>query len=183
MRNIDVSKYRADGFTLVELVVSIFIVGVLSTAILLNFRIGQSGAFLTRATASLETDIRAAQNLAVASSEFEGSIPCGYGLHYLDNRTYRLYAGRMGGAANCQSSDHNFQSGTDPVYQDKKIIEQRVVFRSAFSDIFFEPPDPATYINNSRSAGASTAIELCLEEDLANCRNLIIDTAGRISTQ
>lgn len=173
----------SEGFTLVELVVSIFIVGVLSAAILLNYRIGQSEAFLIRAAAALETDIRRVQNLSVASSEFEGSIPCGYGLHYVDNRTYRLYAGRLNGAASCQLSDHNFQSGADPVYQDKKIIEQRVVFRNAFSDIFFEPPDPATYINNSRSIGLSTAIEFCLEENLASCRNLIIDTAGRISIQ
>lgn len=172
-----------NGFTLVELVVSIFIVGVLSAAILLNYRIGQSEAFLARAAAAFETDIRRVQNLSVASSEFEGSIPCGYGLHHLDSRTYRLYVGRLNGAPNCRSSDHNFQSGADPVYQDKKIIEPRVVFRSVFSDIFFEPPDPTTYINNSRSVGASTAIEFCLEEDLTNCRNLIIDTAGRMVIQ
>ncbi|MEK7659089.1 MAG: type II secretion system protein [Patescibacteria group bacterium] len=172
-----------NGFTLIELVASIFIVGALSAAILLNYRTGQNKAFLTRAAAAFETDIRRVQNLSVASSEFESSIPCGYGLHYVDNRTYWLYAGRLNGAANCQSSDHNFQSGADPVYQDRKIIEQRVVFRSVFSDIFFEPPDPTTYINNSRSVGASTAIELCLEDDLTNCRNLIIDTAGRVVSQ
>lgn len=173
----------SSGFTLVELVVSIFIVGVLSVAILLNYRVGQSQAFLTRASAAFETDIRRAQNLSVASSEFEDSIPCGYGLHYVDNRTYSLYAGRLGGAGNCQSSNHNFESGTDSVYQNMKVIEPRVVFKNSFSDIFFEPPDPTSYINNSRSVGASTAIEFCLEEDLTNCRSLIVDTAGRISIQ
>ena len=171
------------GFTLIELAISIFIVGVLSATILLNYRGGQSEAFLTRASATFETDIRRTQNLAVASSEFEGSIPCGYGLHYVDNRNYRLYAGRLGGAPNCQSSDRNFQSGLDLVYQEIKVIEPRVVFRSAFPDIFFEPPDPTTYLNNNRSVGASTAVEFCLEEDLTRCRNLIIDTAGRISIQ
>jgi len=171
------------GFTLIEVLVATFIIGVLSAVILLNFRTGQNQASLTRSAAAFETEIRKAQSMAVASSEFEGSIPCGYGLHYIDNRNYSLYAGRLGGAANCQASDHNFQSGTDSVYQNLKIIEQRAVFKNSFSDIFFEPPDPATYINNSRAAGASTVIELCLETDLTVCRNLTVDMAGRISIQ
>ncbi|MBI2003634.1 MAG: type II secretion system protein [Parcubacteria group bacterium] len=170
------------GFTLIEVLVATFIIGVLSTVILLNFRTGQDQASLTRSAAAFETEIRKAQNLAVASSELGGSIPCGYGLHYIDNRTYSLYAG-IADAANCQASNHNFQPGTDSVYQNLKIIEQRAVFKNSFSDIFFEPPDPATYINNSRAAGASTVIELCLETDLTVCRNLTVDTAGRIVIQ
>ena len=171
------------GFTLIEALVAVFIIGVLSTVILLNYRTGQDQASLTRSAAAFETEIRRTQNLAVASSELEGSIPCGYGLHYIDSRTYSLYAGRLGGAANCQASNHNFQSGTDSVYQNLKIIEQRAVFKNSFSDIFFEPPDPAAYINDSRAVGASTAVEICLETDLTVCRNLTVDTAGRIVNQ
>lgn len=168
---------------MVEVLAAIFIIGVLSTVILLNYRTGQEQASLTRAGAAFETDIRKTQNLAVASVEFGGSRPCGYGIRYLDSRNYSIYAGELNGAANCLVSDHNFQSGTDSVYQDVKIIEQRVIFKNSFSDIFFEPPDPATYINNSKSVGVSTTVELCLESDLAKCRNLTIDTAGRIVIQ
>ncbi len=171
------------GFTLVEVLAAFFIIGVLSTVILLNYRTGQEQAFLTRAAAAFETDIRRAQNLAVASIDFGGSIPCGYGIHYVDNRNYLIYAGRLGGATSCSVSNHNFQSGTDSVYQDIKIIEQKLIFKNSFSDIFFEPPDPATYINDSKSAGFSTMVELCLESDLTKCRNLTIDTAGRIVIQ
>ena len=172
-----------DGFTLVEVLVSISIIGILSAVILLNYRTGQDQASLTRSAAALETSIRDAQDLAAAASELGGSIPCGYGLHYVDSRNYSLYAGRLGGAANCQASNHNFQAGTDAVYEDAKIIEQRVVFKNSFPDIFFEPPDPATYINDNRSIGVSTVIDLCLESDSSVCRSLIVDTAGRISIQ
>jgi len=172
-----------NGFTLVEVLVAVFIIGVLTMMMLLNYRTGQDQASLTRSAAAFETDVRRTQNLAVASQEFGGSIPCGYGIHYLGVRTFALYAGGLGGSANCQASNHNFQSGLDSVYQDMKIIEPGVVFKSAFPDIFFEPPDPTTYINNSRSAGVSITIELCLETDLNTCRNLIIDTAGRIVIQ
>ncbi len=171
------------GFTLIEVLVVTFIIGFLSTLILLNYRTGQEEANLTRAAATLETDIRRTQNLAVNSSDFEGTVPCGYGVHYLDNRTYSIYAGQLGLALDCLSSNHNFQSGTDLVYQNIGIINPDLVFKNSFSDIFFEPPDPTTYINDTKSSGASTTIEICLEIDLTKCRNLVIDTAGRIITQ
>lgn len=172
-----------NGFTLVELIVAVFIIGVLSTTMLLNYRTGQIESSLIRSASVLETDIRRAKDLAIASSEFEGAIPCGYGLHYLDSQTYSLYAGRQGGAGSCQSSNHNFESGFDSVYQSAKIIEPRIVFKQNFPDIFFEPPDPAVYVNNNKSIGVFGTIELCLETDLTRCRTLTVDTAGRIVIQ
>lgn len=177
------SQTKSAGFTLIEVLVSTFIIGVLSTVILLNYRAGQERASLTRAAAAFETDIRRAQNLAVASADFDGSVPCGYGIHYIDSRTYSIYVGKLGGAVDCRSSNHNYQAGTDLIYRNIAIIEWAVVFKNSFSDIFFEPPDPTTYINNSRAAGISTAVEMCLEADLTKCRTLTVDTAGRIVTQ
>ncbi|TSC90929.1 MAG: hypothetical protein G01um10142_179 [Parcubacteria group bacterium Gr01-1014_2] len=171
------------GFTLFEVLVIIFIISFLSVAILFNYRTSQDQASLTRSAAAFESEIRKAQNLAVAGVDFSGAIPCGYGLLYIDNRTYRIYVGRLNGAVNCQSANHNYQSGTDLIYQELKIIESGVIFGTSFSDVFFEPPDPATYINNNKSVGISQTIQLCLEKDLTKCRNLTIDTAGRIATQ
>lgn len=171
------------GFTLIEVLAVTFIIGILSTAVLFSFGRGQEGAILTRAAAAFESDIRRAQILSLTSHDFGGFPPCGYGLHWLTQRTYSVYAGRIGGAANCQLSDHNYQAGTDSVFEESKLIETRVVFRTVFPDIFFEPPDPTVYINNDKSVGVSTAVELCLESDLTKCRILTIDTAGRIATQ
>ena len=174
---------RQKGFTLVEILIVVFIIGILSTAMLFSFGKGQEGAMLTRAAAALESDIRRAQILAIAGHDFEGSPPCGYGIHYLSQRTYSVYAGKLGGAASCQSSNHNYQAGTDSVFESSKIIENKVIFRDVFSDIFFEPPDPVVYINNDKGIGVSTAIEICLETDLIKCLTLTVDTAGRIVTQ
>lgn len=138
---------------------------------------------LTRAAASFESDMRRAQTLAITSHDFQGSTPCGYGIHYLTQRNYSVYVGNIGGAAKCQSSDHNFEAGVDSVFEESKIVESKVVFQDVFPDIFFEPPDPAVYINDDKSVGASIIIKLCLETDPAKCLNLTVDTAGRIVTQ
>ena len=171
------------GFTLVEVLAAIFIIGVLSTVILLNYRTGQDEAKLTRSAAAFEADLRRAQNLAVSSTDFNGLIPCGYGIGYADNRTYSIYVGQLGGLTSCQATNHNYESGIDSIFQSSRIIEQGVIFTTSFADIFFEPPDPATYINNSKAAGVSVTVNLCLEADLTKCRNLTIDTAGRITIQ
>lgn len=171
------------GFTLLEVLVIAFIIGFLSVAILFNYRSGQEQASLTRSAVAFESGLRKAQDLAINSADFGGATPCGYGLNYGDNKTYIIYVGQLGGAANCQLSNHNYQSGIDSIFEDLKIIDPEVVFENSFTDIFFEPPDPTTYINNIKSAGVSVTIRLCLEKDLNICRNLIIDTAGRISIQ
>jgi hypothetical protein len=161
----------------------IFIISILSVSILLSFRSGQEQAFLTRAAAAFESELRKTQNLSIVSADFEGATPCGYGIYYIDSRVFRIYVGKQGTAPSCRASDHNYQSSIDSVFQELRIIEPEVVFKSGFPNIFFEPPDPTTYINNSSVIGVSTTIQFCLEKDLNKCRNLTVDTAGRISIQ
>lgn len=171
------------GFTLLEILVVMFIVSFLSVSVLFNYRSGQEQASLTRSAAAFESEIRRIQNLAIASADFNGTVPCGYGFYYIDDKTFRIYVGQQGSALNCRLSNHNYQLNTDFIYEELKIIEPGMVFRNSFPNIFFEPPDPKTYINNDSSIGVSATIQFCLEKDLNKCRSIIIDTAGRISIQ
>lgn len=173
-------KLSARGFTLIEVLAVAFIVGIVSTVVLLSFRTGQEDALLNRTAADFESEIRRVQNLAIAST---GGAPCGFGLHYVDNRTFLIYAGHLGGAPTCEDSVHNYQAGTDTDYEQVKLAEARAVFKTSFSDIFYEPPDPDIYINDSNDLGLSVSVEICLESNLSKCRVLTLDTAGRIVIQ
>ena len=140
------------GFTLVEVLVVTAIIATLSVALFFNFgTTARNRTARSQVASVIVSDIRRAQSMALSGARFGGNIFCGYGIHYVDNITYILYAGSNEGLPQCQSANHNYQSGIDTVVETKKLVNQNMEFRSSFSDIFFESPDPKTYINNNAS--------------------------------
>ncbi len=146
------SNGMSKGFTLVEVLVVTAIIATLSVALLFNFGTAARNRTARSQVASvIVSDIRRAQSMAASGTRFGGSVFCGYGIHYVDKTTYLLYAGVDEGLSRCQDANHNYQAGIDSVVQTQKLINQNMEFRSGFSDVFFESPDPKTYINNSAS--------------------------------
>ncbi len=142
---------RSDnGFTLVEVLVVTAIIATLSVALFFNFgTTARNRTARVQVASVIVSDIRRAQSMALAGTRFNGNVFCGYGIHYVDHVTYLIYAGANEGLPMCQNANHNYQTGIDSVVQTQKLINQNMEFRSSFSDIFFESPDPKTYINNS----------------------------------
>ncbi len=139
-----------NGFTLVEVLVVTAIIATLSVALFFNFGTTARNRTARVQVASVVTsDIRRAQSMALSGARFGGNVFCGYGIHYVDHVTYLIYAGSNEGLPQCQNANHNYQAGIDSVVQTQKLINQNMEFRSSFSDIFFESPNPKTYINNS----------------------------------
>ncbi len=140
------------GFTLVEVLVVTAIIATLSVALFFNFgTTARNRTARSQVASVIVSDIRRTQSMASSGARFGGNVFCGYGIHYVDHVTYLLYAGANEGLPQCQGANHNYQAGTDSVVETKKLINQNMEFRSSFSDIFFESPDPKTYINNSAS--------------------------------
>src|SRR3989344_1071494 len=143
-------------FALIELLVVIFIIGILASLLVVNFRSSaKTQAARHQAAFAIVSDIRAAQTRAMAGSNYNDASVCGFGVHYLTPQSYLVYAG---GEAVCATANRNYQPGTDIIIASKKIINLNMVINTPFSDIFFEPPDPATYINNNKAPGANTSI-------------------------
>ncbi len=141
-----------NGFTLVEVLVVTAIIATLSVALFFNFgTTARNRTARSQVASIIVSDIRHAQSMALSGTRFNGNIFCGYGIHYVDHTTYLLYAGVDEGLARCQDANHNYQAGIDSVVQTQKLINQNMELRSSFLDIFFESPDPKTYINNSAS--------------------------------
>ena len=74
--------YHQAGFTLIELLVVISIIGLLSSLVLANHHNSQKKYALSQATQQLISDLRKAQNMALASTEFGSDVPYAYGVYF-----------------------------------------------------------------------------------------------------
>ena len=147
--NREPSPIGSNGFTIIEVLVYVVLVGILSVALLLNLRGAQTNAsVLERSAQGIISELRRVQVMTVSGLNFQGNAVCGYGIHYLDKGSYLIYAG---GGATCSTANRNYQGAVDFSVQTVKILESNVEFKASFNDIFFEPPDPKTFFNNSFS--------------------------------
>ncbi|MEA2113139.1 MAG: prepilin-type N-terminal cleavage/methylation domain-containing protein [Patescibacteria group bacterium] len=168
---------RQFGFSMIELLVVMFIIGLISTLSLVSYRSGQRKYVLTGAVQQLVSDIRKAQNMALsgfsASSQYNG---CGLYVEKGDF-SYLIY-GNKNADPNYQPSDSIIETISLPDGVKIKSV-------SPASDklhIFFEPPQPITYLNSATTAGVSEIIILELENSSLS-KTIRVSTAGLIQVE
>ena len=167
------SRIKKDSFTLIELLVVIAIIVILSTIVLANYRGGEEQYALQRSAHQLAQDIRKAEEMAMASKEFNGEIPQGgYGIYLVENsNSYILFADVDG--------EKDYDSGEEvgsPLELEKKV---KICELSPSSSLFitFTPPDPTINISEERS---EAKITLCLETDSSKTKIISVNKAGLI---
>ncbi|MBI2062087.1 MAG: type II secretion system protein [Candidatus Yanofskybacteria bacterium] len=170
------------GFTLIELLVVAAIAGVISAFMLLNFQ--RTRVDLNESSSVVVADLRAAQSKALASTKYDSGsglkIRCGYGVHYVNTTSYSIYTGPDASSNNCKSLNRNFD-GADATVSTKNFGNTKIEFKTTFSDIFWEPPHPYTYLNNS-SASASITITIGKQGGICpqDCKTINVSTSGKI---
>ncbi len=144
---------KINGFGLIDLLVAIAITAFLTIALIKNF---SSTISYDRVANVVASDLRNAQSYAISSKKYQGPLDstpvsrCGWGLHQdtSNSSTYIIYAGPSA-AANCSSRGYQDTSNS-PTFK-TAALDSRLEFETSprFKDIFYEPPDPKTYFNNS----------------------------------
>ena len=175
---------NSDGFSLVEIAVVAAVVGFLTTAIIVNF--SRTRTNLDESVNFLASQVRIAQTEAVSSARYNNYNPCGYGIHYIDGATFARYVGPNASTANCQAINRNYSAGEDALLQPQKFQDSRIEFKSSFNDIYFEPPDPKTYLNDSSAlnqAPIAITVGRVGTNCPTNCKTIYVYPSGKIDVQ
>lgn len=170
------------GFTLIEILVVAAIAGFMATTIIINF--SRARLDLAETAGILVSDIRNAQLQAASSVKYGGVLRCGYGIRYIDTVSYAVYVGPSTASTDCTVQNRNF-GAEDTIISTKNFLDTRVEFKNSFNDIFFEPPDPKTYLNNNAALGLSQTITIGKINGAcpSNCKTITVYTSGKIDIQ
>ncbi len=179
------SNSYARGFTLIEMLVVMSLMMVMTTSFYLNFRQASVGrSALNQAAAQVISDIRRTQSLALAGSQYPtGTVVCGFGLHYVNATSYQVYVvpdrDNNGSCANeiATTVNHLASDPATTVVETRTFPNTNISITAAFSDIFFVPPDPKTYINNDATLVAPIVGDCSTLAE--HCANITVQIAGQ----
>jgi prepilin-type N-terminal cleavage/methylation domain-containing protein len=160
-----------NGFTLIELIVSISIIAMMSGLFLANYHSTNESTELKMTAQKLASDIRLVQNYSLGSKEYGGNMPAGgWGIH-LDRvsfpNSYILFAdsdGNMQYDSGESDADKGGQTISLPVGVNVGDIDIGSSVNSV--DITFLPPDPITNIWDG--SNAYNFVDIILIEENGN---------------
>ena len=142
------------GFTLIEVLIVAAITGFITTFLLLNF--SRLRINLDEELSTFISRVRIAQTKAASSVRFNNSIRCGYGVRYISNQSYAIYTGENASTLNCSARNKDYDPtggpDNDANIEVVNFSNQKVELKTVFRAIYFEPPDPRTYIIDSGGA-------------------------------
>lgn len=186
-------KKKGAGFTLIELLVVILIIGVISTILVANWQKSEKQYRLQRTAQTIVQNIRKVQDMALASMEFQGSIPQGrYAVRFReqDPDSYLLFADVDGNAAYSGEAEKI----DAPTFENEIELDSICTYTTAPTQgincrttihTWFTPPDPLTEFSPGGTGVGGININIkrtgadCLLSP-QDCRAITVSSQGTI---
>jgi len=170
---------KQQGFSLVEMLVVIFIVVLISATLIVNWRKNEKQYLLQRAAQNIAQDIRKVQDMALNGTKYENQIPYSYGIFFDKNKkkSYQLF-GDLNNNNTYQTSDMEIGAEVS--------IESGIEIDSLSSgaqnlNIAFPIPDGFTKINPSSTIARIVIKKTGTTCPSLNCKTINIRGMGQIS--
>lgn len=176
-------KLSEYGFTLIELIIIIGIIGFMSAMMLSGQRRGEDQRKLNIEVQKLVQNVRKAQSYAMSAKKSDcagnPTTPFGIILNSGSPASYLL-------AADC-NGNKIYDEGSDILVSEILLADSRINSVSPSSggylEIFFSPPIPQIYINTLTAEATAANVTLCGLRQTSICKSIIINMRGMISTQ
>lgn len=176
------SILKNKGFTLVELLVTISIMGILLGILIFNFPKGKQQLALQRSAHKILQDLKAVQesSMSAKAEECPGEVNArGFGAYFDQSspNSYILFA-------DCDNS-HTYNYGDKNLKSPQVDLEKGIKISSLSPNsplsVVFSPPSPTTYINGYTIYDAQLTISL--ESDVSKTKTIKINKAGLIEIE
>jgi len=138
------------GFTMIELLVVMAIMGLLTSLVITYSRTGERQIVLFKDQASLISLLIKARSLSVGTLG-EVVAPCGYGVNFNESGSVIIFKDSSpGNDPKCLDADNVYNSGEEKV--EEFILNPALKFDELdLADIVFIPPMPKVVIDNDKT--------------------------------
>ncbi len=171
------------GFTIIEMLVTIFIIGVLSVILIVNWRENEKNYLVQQVAQEIVQGIRQAQGMALSGKNYGNQTIYSYGVHFKKNTTdsYVIF-----GDKNNNNTYQSSASDWSEVVSINPSIEIHALDPNKDINIAFSVPDGFTIMNNNDPSITQITITIKRKNTTCpsrTCRNIIINKAGQVTIQ
>jgi prepilin-type N-terminal cleavage/methylation domain-containing protein len=179
------------GFTLLEIIVAIFIIALLAGIFLANYHGGNQSNDLTFAAQKIVSDIRTAQNNSLGSVPYGGYLPVGgWGIHFDTTvNSYLLFADVNNNKV-YDADEAVTASGGLTFTLPANVVINNITGDNLTSDnshtkldITFLPPNPTTRIYWGPAASSSYAVIVLKHNITGKTADVNVNILGLIEAQ
>jgi prepilin-type N-terminal cleavage/methylation domain-containing protein len=149
--------FRNEGFTLIEVLISMAIFIIILSLTMVNHRQGEHTNTFRLQALNIEDSIRSVQNMALTGKKIDGSTPNAYGIFFSETGNNVIIYGDDG--------DNIFDNSNDSIYSEMSLdggvgFNRYSLFCDGFVagnslNIIFIPPQPTMIINNNLTCSSS----------------------------